>query len=77
MTATITFRVLLLFTCVGALNGCTTTPVYLQHPTTGRIAKCGPYDARPINSFSSAQRERGCIEDFQRQGFERMAEPPR
>jgi hypothetical protein len=54
------------------LVGCT-TPVYLRHPD-GRTAKCGPYDARPINSFSSAERERGCIQDFKEQGFVRVAE---
>jgi hypothetical protein len=51
--------------------GCMTTdPVLLRHPD-GRTVQCGPYDARPINSMASAYRERGCIEDYQRQGFER------
>lgn len=53
--------------------GCTTTAVTLRHPD-GRVATCGPYDARPINSSSSAQRERGCIEDFKQQGFVRVSE---
>lgn len=56
------------------LAGCATSPVYLRHPD-GRTAKCGPYDARPINSFSSAERERGCIQDFKDQGFVRLSDP--
>lgn len=58
--------------CAWVLAGCTTA-VIMRHPD-GRVAKCGPYDARPLNSFSSAQRERGCVEDYQRQGFERAPE---
>lgn len=54
------------------LGGCTTA-VTMRHPD-GRVVKCGPYDARPINSFSSAQREQSCIQDYQRQGFERAPE---
>jgi hypothetical protein len=45
----------------------------MRHPD-GRVAKCGPYDNRPLNSQASAIRERGCVEDYQRQGFERAPE---
>jgi hypothetical protein len=51
-----------------ALTACQTAPVYLQHPVTKEIAKCGPYDARVAHYGSSVERERGCIQDFQRQG---------
>jgi hypothetical protein len=59
-----------------AFTGCVTSPVYLQHPITKEIAKCGPYDNRLAHQDTSLERERDCIRDFQRQGFERMAKPP-
>jgi hypothetical protein len=49
----------------------TTEPIVLRHPD-GRTVQCGPYDNRPAHAMASAYRERGCIEDFQRQGFERV-----
>src|SRR5437773_812098 len=69
-------RVVAFLLMAAALTGCQTAPVYLQHPVTKEIAKCGPYDARVAHYGSSVERERGCIQDFQRQGFERMAKPP-
>lgn len=57
---------------VAALTGCTSA-VTLRHPD-GRVAKCGPYDARPLNSIASAERERGCIQDYKEQGFVRIPE---
>ena len=69
-------RFVLLLLLTAALTACQTTPVYLQHPVTKETAKCGPYDARVAHYGTSVERERGCIQDFQRQGFERMAKPP-
>jgi hypothetical protein len=57
-------RFVMLLLMTAALTACTTTPVYLQHPVTKEIAKCGPYDARVAHYGSSIERERGCIQDF-------------
>lgn len=62
---------ILLALAIGFLSGCTTTAVILRHPMTGKTASCGPYDARPLSLMGSALRETQCIQDFQRQGYER------
>lgn len=55
------------------LSACATTdPVFLRHPQTGTVVQCGPYDFRPYQAAPSAMLERGCIEDYQRQGYERV-----
>lgn len=66
----------LILVCVAvALAGCLTTdPVYLRN-MTGAVVQCGPYDNRPVQSLSSAQHETQCIQDYQRQGFERVPKP--
>lgn len=46
----------------------------LHHPQTGHTVKCGPYYAVGIYSHAAALRERGCIEDFIRQGYQRVPE---
>lgn len=64
---------ILLALVIGFLAGCTTTAVVvLRHPMTGKTASRGPYDARPLSLMGSALRETQCIQDFQRQGYERM-----
>lgn len=55
------------------LAGCTTTPITLRH-ADGRVAKCGPYPASGIPATAGAMREAQCIQDFQRQGYERVPE---
>lgn len=52
-----------------AAVGCT-SPVRLKH-VDGREAVCGPYYSLGIYYFGATSRERGCVRDFQRQGFER------
>lgn len=52
------------------LAGCGTEPVYLRN-MAGAMVQCGPYDNRAIQSIASADRERQCITDYQRQGYER------
>ena len=47
--------------------GCTST-VKLRHQATGQTATCGPY----VHTIDAVLRERGCIADFQRQGYERI-----
>ncbi len=59
------------------LAGCATTPIMLKN-AKGEIAQCGPYtNMHPLFPGLSPhwKAERECIEDFQRQGFERMSTP--
>ncbi len=54
------------------LAGCMTTPVKLRHPVTGRTVQCGPYDRG--REGGTAVRKNQCIQDYQRQGYERARE---
>ena len=55
-----------------SLTGCTAA-VLMKNSQTGQIAKCGPYTSDIIaGGNAQAQREAGCVRDFQRQGYERM-----
>lgn len=68
-----------LFILVGILAllaGCVRDAVILIHPQTGKEAQCGPYYFTGMSSgiFSKGaaeERERDCISDYQRQGYER------
>jgi hypothetical protein len=64
------FRVVVLLALT--LASCTTA-IRLQNPTTGQTAQCGPYASDIIaGGDAQAQRERACVQDFQRQGYERL-----
>ena len=55
------------------LTACATAPVFLQHPTTGTRVQCGPYRmAGQHGPRAAVDLERGCIADYQRQGYERV-----
>jgi len=55
------------------LSACTTLdPVLLKHPKTGEIAQCGPYEYTGYTATARVMEQRGCIEDYQRQGYERV-----
>ena len=57
-----------------AIAACSfTEPVLMRHPD-GRVATCGPYDNRGMQSAAAALRESQCISDYQRQGYERAPE---
>jgi hypothetical protein len=43
----------------------------LHHRVAGQTVLCGPYYSG-THSLAAAERERGCIEDYQRQGYERV-----
>jgi hypothetical protein len=58
--------ILLAILCLVA--GCGSDPVRLRHPQTGETVQCWPY--HPVYEAT----ERGCIEDYQRQGYERVME---
>lgn len=67
---------------VGALfflSGCATQPILLRHPVSGLTAQCGPYtNMHPLFPGASPhwKAERECINDFQRQGYERVSVTP-
>ena len=47
--------------------------VTLKHPVTGEIVQCGPHTGLGKSSFAAtAALQRGCIEDFKEQGFQRV-----
>jgi len=71
--------ILMAFAVALALVGCATQPVILRNPKTGETTQCGPYtNMHPLFPAASPhwKAERQCIEDYQRQGFERMPVPP-
>lgn len=53
-----------------------TSAVTLRHPSTGAVATCGPYYTVGLYAFAANERERQCIQDYQRQGYERVAQGP-
>ena len=52
------------------LGGC--APVYLHHPETGKTVKCGPYFEDPASDHSARLIKRGCIEGYERQGYDQI-----
>ena len=55
------------------LIGCVLTdPVLLRHLKTGQTVQCGPYRYDHHTAVAIIMQERGCIEDYQRQGYERV-----
>lgn len=52
------------------LGGC--APVYLRHPETGKTVKCGIHFGDPASDHSARLFKRACIEDYERQGYERV-----
>jgi hypothetical protein len=66
---------LFVFALACLFMGCSTTPVSLKHPGTGRVVQCGPYGWNELRTGSVPERERGCIADYQRQGYERVPDP--
>lgn len=50
------------------------TPVKMQHPSTGRVVQCGPYPNGAGQAMAGAVREAQCINDFKGQGYVRVAQ---
>ncbi|MBV8185951.1 MAG: hypothetical protein JOY64_21605 [Alphaproteobacteria bacterium] len=57
-----------------ALAACARTDtVHLRNPQTGQEVTCGPYPFYALRASASAQLESQCIQDFEKQGFLRLA----
>ncbi len=54
---------------------CSTDPVYLKHTKSGQIVQCGPFPSRGMQATAAALHESQCINDYQRQGYERVPSP--
>lgn len=68
-------RLLILVGMLTLLPGCMSDSVLLRHSQTGKTVKCGPYwMAGGADKATAVQRERGCIQDYQRQGYDRVME---
>ena len=63
----------LTFTFLLVTASACTSAVTLRHPVTGVTVKCGPYafDNLGRSAAVATERERQCVNDYQRQGFER------
>lgn len=53
------------------LTGCT-GPVILRHPETGKTVQCSSDDTER-SADVAYQRQRDCIEEYQRQGYKRLS----
>jgi hypothetical protein len=53
------------------LSGCYTSAIKLRHPD-GRTAICGDSYAVGYHHVVAADRDRDCVRDYQRQGYERV-----
>ena len=53
------------------LSGC--APVYLHHHETGKTVKCGSYFDDPASDHSARLLKRGCIEDYERKGYDQIS----
>ncbi len=67
-------RYLIILVAVGILAGCSSTPVYLKHPTNGQTVQCGPYSSVGLRDHANVQREIACVNDFQRMGYVRQSD---
>ena len=57
-------RYFVILLVVGVLAGCAPQTVMLEHPDTGMIVQCGP--------FETLMEESQCLNDFHSQGYERI-----
>ena len=67
-------RYFLAFFLISAvLAGCMSIDaVVLKHPETGETVQCGPHSGLTGSNFAAtALIQRGCIQDYKEQGFQR------
>jgi hypothetical protein len=62
----------LLVAAAAGLAACATDAVILRHSSTGRTVRCGPFPTFPQGTAQAYQKERDCVADYQRQGYERV-----
>jgi hypothetical protein len=67
-TLTLALIALLFSGCAG------TQAVLLRHPQTGKEVRCGPYRYTGYTAAAVTMEHLKCIEDYQRQGYERVPE---
>ena len=65
---------LLLMGMLALLAGCFNESVMLRHPQTGNTVECGPYDEKSLTAEMTASKRDACIQDYERQGYERVKE---
>ena len=66
-------KILSLSLILAAVGGCASAdPVVLRHPVTGQVTKCPGYNTAPAMAGVAETQQRNCVQDFQRQGFERV-----
>jgi uncharacterized protein YceK len=63
-------RLVLALGALVLLVGCTSM-IHMQHPD-GRRATCGDTWAYGVRAFTAGEQDRGCVADYQRQGYERV-----
>lgn len=70
------WAVLACFLLVGCADMGKTETIYLRKPGSTETVKCGPYTELFQSQTVEAQVSlRSCVQDFQRQGYERVAGP--
>jgi hypothetical protein len=58
---------------VVTVTGCVASgdPITLRHPITGQVTKCPGYSRIPAQAAFAEMQQRNCVQDYQRQGYER------
>lgn len=65
-------RYLVVLLALISVSACTSA-VHMGHPVTGKTVQCGPYYAGGFAAqLAAVERERGCVADYHRQGYERV-----
>ena len=55
------------------LAGCIKSEsIVLRHPVTGKMTTCDGYAGLGLQATMGETRQRNCVADFQRQGYERV-----
>jgi hypothetical protein len=69
-------RILGILSLIGMLVGCSYSTIYLKHPETDEIVKCGPYRiwtyTGPLGTRANELKETKCIENFKAVGYQKM-----
>lgn len=71
-------RSLIIMVAAGLLAACTHSEVVHLRNMAGQTVQCGPYELSTLGGVQDAEflaqsKVRDCVTDFQRQGYERVA----